>query len=86
MKNTEVLIKIDSLNLKGKIEEIYIYQDCTKEEYSIYYNDEIKMPLNLQKLYQRRTGKTKTFFKDIHDIKVQFNIKENLIKIIYIRR
>jgi len=79
----EVFLKISSLKLKEEIEELYIYKDCIREEYSFYYNDEIKFPLNLEKSFMKKAGKTKTFFKDVEDIETKFNIKEDLVQIIF---
>lgn len=79
----EVFFKIDTLKLKEEIEDLYIYQDNNKSEFSIYYNDEIKFPVNLQKVFQKKYGKVKNFFGIIEDIKAEFNNKEKLVKLTY---
>ena len=83
-KDIEVFIKVETLKLKEKLEELYIYQDNIKSEFSIYYNNEIKLPFNLEKGFYKKYGKIKNFFDKIKDIKVQYSDEENLIKLTYI--
>jgi hypothetical protein len=79
----EVFFKLDNLKLKEPIEEIYIYQDNIKEEYSFFYNDEIKFPVNLEKTFWKRYGKVKKYFDIINDIKAEYSKKEQLVKVTY---
>jgi len=79
----EVFIRTETLKLKEKIQEIYIYKDCIKEEYEFMYNDELKFPVNLQKTFYKKNGKIKQFFDIIEDIKAIYSEKENLIRITY---
>ena len=83
VKDIEVFFKIDTLNLKEELQDLYIYQDNIKGKYEIYYNDEIKFPVNLEKAFWKKHGKVKCYFSIIKDIKAQFNIKENLVKLTY---
>jgi len=78
-----VFIRTESLKLKEKIQEIYIYKYCIKEEYEFMYNDELKFPVNLQKTFYKKYGKIKQFFDIIEDIKAIYSEKENLIRITY---
>jgi hypothetical protein len=82
-KNIEVFLKIDSLNLNEEITDLYVYQDNIKSEYQIYYNDEKKFPLNLEKAFWKKYGKVKNYFNIVKDIKSEFNYKENLIRITF---
>jgi hypothetical protein len=82
-KEVVVFIKIETLKLKEKIEELYIYQDNIKNKYKFYYNDELQFPFNLEKGFFRKFGKVKNFFDIIEDIKAIYSEKENLIKVVY---
>ena len=86
VKDVEVFFKIDTLNLKEELQDLYIYQDNIKGKYEIFYNDEKKFPVNLEKAFWKKHGKVKSYFNIITDIKVQFNIKENLVKLTYIMK
>ena len=82
----EVFFKIDTLNLKEELQDLYIYQDNIKGKYEIFYNDEKKFPVNLEKAFWKKHGKVKSYFNIITDIMAQFNIKENLVKLTYIMK
>lgn len=64
-------IQIKSLNLKEELNEVYIYQDCNTRRFHPYYNDEIKLPINLEKMYWKLFGKTKDYFSEVEDIKIE---------------
>jgi len=81
-KQIEVFFKINSLKLKEEIEDLYIYQDCIKSEFSIFYNDELKVDIDLYKILKKKTRKLENF-ETIKDIKIQFNNEEQLVKIIF---
>jgi len=83
--NKEIVsfIKISSLKLKEEITDLYIYQDNVSGLYSVFYNDEIKCPINLEKAFYKKYKKIKNFFEFVKDIKIEFSIKEDLIKIVY---
>jgi len=83
-----VTTDIRNLKLNEEITEdslIYIYKDSNTQKYSIFYHDELKFPLNLEKLYRKNT-KEKFRFSEIEDINVKLNFKENLIRIEYIKK
>jgi hypothetical protein len=83
VKDVEVFFKIDTLNLNEELQDLYIYQDNIKGKYEIFYNDEKKFPVNLEKAFWKKYGKVKSYFNIITDIKVQFSNKENLVKLTY---
>jgi len=80
----DVFIKVDSLKLKEELTDVYIYQDFNTKTFSIFYNDEIKFPINLEKAFWKKYGKIKNYFSLLKDIKVDFNIKDNLVRLTYI--
>jgi len=84
VKNIVNFIKISSLKLTEEITDLYIYKNNMTKKFSIYYNDEIKFPYNLEKGFYKKYGKIKNFFDNIEDIEADFNTKEDLVKITYI--
>ena len=84
MKEYKIIKKLSSFNLKEPLKEIYCYQDFNKKKFNVYYNDEIKFPLNLEKMYFKYVKKVKNFFDIIFDIKIVYDDEKNEIIIIYI--
>ena len=82
----EVFFKLETLKLKEEIEDLYIYQDYNTKKFSIFYNDELKFPVNLEKTFWKKYGKIKNYFDIIEDIKVEFSNKEKLVKLTYIKK
>jgi len=82
----EVFFKLETLKLKEEIEDLYIYQDYNTRTFDIIYNDELKFPINLEKAFWKKYGKVKNYFDIIEDIKAEFNNKEKLVKLTYIKK
>ena len=82
----EVFFKLETLKLKEEIEDLYIYQDYNTRTFDIRYNDELKFPINLEKAFWKKYGKVKNYFDIIEDIKAEFNNKEKLVKLTYIKK
>jgi hypothetical protein len=85
-EDLEVLsnVLVSSLRLKEEIEEIYIYQDFSTEKFSIYYNDEIKLPINLEKTFWKKYKKVKNYFSILSDITVQLTEDKKIIQILFV--
>ena len=67
---------LSDLNLKEKLEEVYCYMDHNKQTIEPYYNDEIKLPVNVVKIIQKNLQvKTpiKKIFNMISDVKFLYN-------------
>lgn len=72
-------IALNNLNLKEKISTVYIYQDNIARKYTAYYNDEIKLPINLEKIWFKH-NKVNIWAK-VKDIKIV--LEETNLKITY---
>lgn len=77
MKEITILKPLSDLKLKEQIEDVYVYMDFNKKSIEPYYNDEVKLPLNLYKLMQKafpnKNIKVKTFFESLKDIKIKYD-------------
>jgi hypothetical protein len=63
----------------SNIDSIYIYQNFKTKEYKIFYNDEIRFPINLERLFFKQVGyKVKDFFSYVYNINVKIK-DENII-------
>jgi len=83
-------INIKSLNLEEDIQNVYVYKDYEERQFLPYYNDEKKLPINLEKIYWNIFGKTNNYFDEVEDIKIEIlkNVKMRStgdLKIVYIR-
>lgn len=76
-KEVTVLKPLSDLKLKETLEEVYVYMDFNKRTIEPYYNDEVKLPLNLPKLMQKAFPqaniKPKKFFDYLKDVKIQYD-------------
>jgi len=81
----EIVIELDIKNVKvnEEVNEIYVYDDHNKRKFSVYYNDEYKLPINVEKLFLKRYGKIKNFYDIIEDIKINYN--KNIFIIYYLK-
>ena len=71
--------KLSVLNLKEKLEDLYIYRELNGE-FILMYNDEIKFPLNIKKMYIKEFGKNKKYPNNILDVTVKFDIERDLLE------
>jgi len=78
-KEITLLKPLGDLKLKEDLTETYVYMDFNKRSIEPYYNDEIKLPLNIAKLMQKAYPhiniKAKKIFDYLQDIKIQY-VKE----------
>lgn len=80
----EVFFRLETLKLKEEIQDLYIYQDFNTGTFSVYYNDELKFPVNIQKTFYKKYGKVKNYFDIIEDVLVEYRKEEKLIKLTYV--
>ena len=81
---------LKDLRLKEELDEVYVYMDFNKQTIEPFYNDEIKLPLNIaklmQKAYPQRQIKPKKLFEYLSDIKIQYDKEkqpDNLVVTFY---
>jgi hypothetical protein len=60
------------------LSDLYIYKDSNKKTIEVYINDEIKIPLNLEKIFIKKYSKiykfqTKRFFDSLVDVTFKLN-------------
>ncbi len=84
MKMYTTKITLSNLNLKEPLEIVYIYQDFIKQKFSIFYNDELKFPINIEKQFMRNMGRVKNPFTSIIDVKIQYKKENDYIELTYI--
>ena len=89
-KEVSIFKPLADLKLKEKLEEVYVYMDHNKRTIEPYYNDEIKLPLNIGKLMQKafpnQVIKPKKIFDYLNDIKIQYDAEkqpDNLVVTFY---
>ena len=75
-------IKVPPLNIE-EIEEIYIYKDNNTSKYSIFYNEELPLKINLEKSFWKKYKKVKNYFDYLEDIKVNYIPEKEVIQITY---
>jgi hypothetical protein len=91
-KEITILKPLKDLKLKEDLECVYVYMDFNKRTIEPYYNDEIKLPLNIAKLMQKAFPgtqiKPKKLFDYLDDIKIQYDKEkqpDNLVVTFYSR-
>jgi hypothetical protein len=76
-KEITILKPLKDLKLREDLEEVYVYMDFNKRTIEPYYNDEVKLPLNIgkimQKAYPQIIIKPKKLFSYLNDIKIQYD-------------
>ena len=76
-KEITILKPLKDLKLREDLEEVYVYMDFNKRTIEPFYNDEIKLPLNIgkimQKVYPQINIKPKQLFSYLNDIKIQYD-------------
>lgn len=74
-----IIKKISDLRLKEEVQEVYCYMDCNKQTFEPMYNDELKLPVNIIKMVQKKYGAsgkkmpTNKVFSVIGDVKIEYN-------------
>lgn len=75
-KKVSIFKSLADLKLKEPVEEVYVYMDHNKRTIEPYYNDEIKLPLNIGKLlmkaFPNQTIKPKKIFDYLNDITIHY--------------
>ena len=85
MKHLQIKRYLKDLKLKEPIEIIYSYIDHNKEVIEIFYNDEIKLNLNILKIALKELKKNniqisnKSIFKKISDLKIIFDKNKDFL-------
>lgn len=77
---------LKDLRLKEELECVYAYNDTIKQEFQPFYNDEIPLPLNFLKLFQKAAPnfpiQKKKFYDYFEDISVIYKKEEDPLNLI----
>lgn len=76
-KEVIVVKPLVDLKLKEPLNDIYVYMDYNKKTIEPYYNDEIPLLLNLQKVFQKKAPniiyQSKKFFELFKDVSISYD-------------
>lgn len=84
MKEITISKNVADLKLNEEITEVYVYMDNNKSTLDAYFNNEIKLPINLLKVAQKYLDvPIKKVFSHIFDVKLKYDEIQKTLSITF---
>ena len=71
-----------NMQLQEPLTDLYLYMDFIHQKVMVFYNEERKINLNIEKLAKKRLN-IKKFWQEIRDVKLKITKDKETLEIIY---